>query len=112
VQPQFEQTGGLRWTIATGVTVNATWPFASITVSAEQIQVTVSVLGLYRRNFAFPAHTIETVRPRWGFLSSGVQLLHSVPDYPALIVFWTFGYRSLVAALREYGYHVEDDTKA
>jgi hypothetical protein len=112
VQPKFEQTGGLRWTIATSVTVNATWPFASITVSAEQIEVTVSVLGLYRRNFSFTTHTLETARPRRGLFSSGVQFLHSVPDYPGLIVFWTFGYRSLVAALREYGYHVEDDTKA
>jgi len=112
MRPQFEQVGGLRWTIAPGVVMNATWPFARIIVAAERVEVTFSILGFFRRTFSFTHQTLQTAQRQWWILSTGVRLVHSVPDYPAYILFWTFGYRSLSAALRRHGYHVEDRTKA
>jgi len=109
---QFAQTGGLRWTIAPGVVMNATWPFARITVAAESVEVTFSVLGFFRRTFSFTHQTLQKAQRQWWVLSTGVRLIHSVPDYPPYILFWTFGYRSLAAALRTHGYRVEDQTKA
>ena len=107
VQPEFEQTGGLSWTIAGGFTANATWPFATISINAERVRVVLSVFRLYRRTFFFTHQTLQMARRRRGFFS-GMQLVHSIGDYPPLIVFRTPEYRSLAAAVRTYGYQLED----
>jgi hypothetical protein len=55
----------------------------------------------------FTHQTLQVVRRRRG-LFSGMQLVHSVGDYPRLIVFRTPDYRSLAAAVRTNGYQLED----
>ena len=80
----FEMTGGARigW-------VNATWPFAKLSVSTNQLSVSGMLLGRY----SFTPDQVAALEP-YGWipvLSSGVRIVHTVPSYPDKIVFWNMG---------------------
>ena len=104
---EFMQTGGLRYGSSFWVAANATWPFASLTANPTRIEITVSAFVLPKRTFSFTPATVGRIQKKSGILSAGMQFVHTVPDYPPLIVFWTFSYASLAAALTSYGYPVE-----
>lgn len=80
----LEMTGGARigW-------VNATWPFAKLSASAQQLSVSGLLIGSYR----FSPDQVAALEPYGSIpvLASGVQIIHTVQRYPDKIIFWCFG---------------------
>jgi hypothetical protein len=80
----FATTGGARigW-------LNASFPFARLTVSGETVELRVFLLGTY----VFKSESVRDIS-RYGwipFLYSGIQIHHSVSSYPERIIFWCRG---------------------
>ena len=80
-------TGGSRigW-------VNATWPLARLTSSAERL--TLSTFGTYE----FTPQQVVSI-DRYGsipFFANGLFINHNRADYPASLIFWCLGRRSRV----------------
>jgi hypothetical protein len=104
----YFERGGLRW----GRTFwmagsNATWPFATLRLTPEILQIEVGVWPL-KRTFVFAQSEVKTFRRRWGLFSVGVQIEHGKLDYPPIIVFWTFHSRRLLAAAQAAGYSIQE----
>lgn len=83
--------------------VNATWPFALLSVSEQALTVTVAVLGRYTfRRDQIVAMEPYAVLP---VLGGGVRIEHTVAEYPRHIVFGCFGRpRSLINRIHETGF--------
>ena len=81
---------------------NATYPYATLSVSSEQLELSVSQMA-----YRFSPHqvrAIEEVRVI-PLIGRGIRIHHDVVGYPQLILFWTRGNPSAVAGeLRQYGY--------
>jgi hypothetical protein len=94
----FSITGGARigW-------VNASWPFARLSVSSNSLTVAVGMLGTY----AFAPAQVVALEP-YGvvpLVGRGVQVIHGHPNYPAKVVFWSFGDpERLIAKIRGTGF--------
>jgi len=95
---KISSTGGARvgW-------ANATWPFATLTVTRDQLKLNATLLGKY----TFSADQIVSIE-EYGtnsLLSSGVQIKHNVASYPSQIVFWCLGSpASLIAKIVGTGF--------
>jgi hypothetical protein len=65
---------------------NATWPFAQLSVTKEQLLLKVGILGTY----TFKPDDVTSVEPYgWlPFLGKGVRINHRLSQYPEKIVFW------------------------
>jgi hypothetical protein len=102
------ETGGLRWGRSHGGGWNATWPFAQLRVTPEQITIQLNVLGVVRRTFTVAAGDLRQLEfvfvPRAGGIWGGLVLLHCDPSQPAALIFWTFKPRTLKGALNRLGY--------
>ena len=100
----FSQTGGARigWSIA--LSLNATSPFAKLTV--ERAELALSVLGL---TWVIPKGSIQGLSKYRGAFSTGLRIQHSVPRRPAFVVFWTFHFADLERELERCGYTVLAD---
>ena len=77
-------TGGARvgW-------LNASWPFARLSANSEQLTISIRLLDTYR----FAPDQVSSIQ-RYvmiPFLGWGVQIHHSVADYPQRIIFWCLG---------------------
>lgn len=80
----LKATGGARigW-------MNATWPFARLTASAQELSLSVFLLGSY----TFSISDVDSFKP-YGWLpvfGRGVQIIHTNASYPAKMIFWCFG---------------------
>lgn len=76
--------------------VNATWPFAKLTATADSLRVSVGLVGDYTFTPAqVTAITRYTSIPVLGW---GIQIQHCVPEYPARLIFWTLGSPDTVLA--------------
>lgn len=64
---------------------NATWPFATLTVTQEKLELNATILGKY----TFFSHDIISIEPYSVFLSKGLKIIHRVPTYKEEIIFWT-----------------------
>jgi hypothetical protein len=80
----LEITGGAQigW-------VNATWPFAKLSASGQEISVGGMLIGRYR----FSPEQVAALEPHGliPVLGKGVRIVHTVHDYPEKIIFWCFG---------------------
>ena len=74
-------TGGARIGMA-----NATWPFASLKVSKDRLDLNTGIVG----NLTFKPNDIISIEPYSGFLSSGLKINHKVSKYKGKVIFWTF----------------------
>jgi hypothetical protein len=78
---QLKYIGGARIGI-----VHATWPFASLTITKEKIELNATILG----KFTFLSDDIISIEPYSEFFSRGLKIIHKVPKYNKKIIFWTF----------------------
>ncbi len=88
IQASFRGGAQVGW-------VNASWPFAKLTVEADFL--TLSCLGTY----TFTPSEIVALEPYGSIpvLARGVRIMHNRRDYPKKIIFWCMGRRD--AALIE-----------
>ena len=83
--------------------VNVSWPLAGIEVSPGSL--TISSMGKY--SFAPQEVTAVEKVGSIPFLSQGIRIHHSKPDYPEKVVFYTLSGRlALLAAIREAGFRL------
>ncbi|CAN5458057.1 hypothetical protein BH09VER1_BH09VER1_55490 [soil metagenome] len=82
-------TGGARigW-------FNATWPFAKLQATPDQLTLKVTFSGTY----VFPISSVIAVHKfvHIPFIGWGIRIEHTLPEYPAHIVFWYLGFPSTV----------------
>src|ERR1019366_4785782 len=81
--------------------VNATWPFATLKVSRNELRL--SSLGSHE----FSPSQIVSLEPYGSIplFSSGIRINHNRPDYPNTIIFWCMGSRAKVlSAIQDVGF--------
>ena len=100
----FSQTGGARIGKSIGLSLNATWPFAKLTV--EEAGLTLFVLGF---TWMLPKSSIRSLRKYRGSFSTGLRIEHSIPRRPPFVVFWTRRFTELKQELELTGYRVSED---
>jgi hypothetical protein len=105
---EYFERGGLRWGRSFWWGANATWPFATLRVTREAVEVRVGGWPLHRR-FVFAPEEVRCFRRRAGLFCTGVQIDHERHDFPPFILFWTFHYLRLCAAVQALGYEVRDE---
>lgn len=77
---ELKLTGGARIGMA-----NATWPFASLKVTKERLELNATIIG----NLVFRPSDIVSIEPYSSFMSSGLKINHNVPKYKDKVIFWT-----------------------
>jgi hypothetical protein len=77
----IKETGGARIGIA-----NATWPFATLRVTKDKLELNASVIG----NLVFAPNDIVSIVPQDGSFGKGLRIIHKVPTYKDNVFFWTF----------------------
>lgn len=80
---QFKQTGGAKYASA-----RATWPFATLTVTENQLSLNLSLYNLYFR----PADVVSIEPYSDDFSSGGILINHTVPYYKNPVVFKPLGH--------------------
>lgn len=78
----FSMTGGARIGMA-----NATWPFATLNVSGERLEINTSLIG----NLVFGKDDIISIEPYnlIPVMGQGIRINHRVPGYKSKVIFWT-----------------------
>ena len=82
--------GGLR-----SGNLNATWPFASMEISKEHIEIK-SILG----NHKFRPDDISAILKHHGIFSQGLKIIHHTGE----LIFWTFQRKTVLQCLSDFGY--------
>jgi len=79
---EFKQTGGARIGMA-----NATFPFATLKVNKEKLELNVSIIG----NYIFQPQDIISIETYsiTSFIGQGIKITHRIPNYNQKIIFWT-----------------------
>ena len=83
--------------------VQATWPFASLTVNRNQLLLRIALAGSY----AFSPDDVVAIEEhgRLPFLASGIRIVHINLEYPKSLIFWYMGSKSeLVKAIQNTGF--------
>lgn len=80
---QFNLTGGARIEMA-----NATWPFASLKVNKERLDLNATIVG----NLIFRPEDIISIEPYYmiPIIGQGIKINHRIPKYKEKVIFWTF----------------------
>jgi len=82
--------------------INATWPFAKLSIEKESIAL-FSPIG----NPRFSHTQITKLSKYSGFFSKGLKIEHTA-DQPPFIVFWTFDLPAVKRCLEENGFQFSD----
>lgn len=101
MESPYTEVGGFRvgcW--------NASFPFATLSVSHDQIILTTVSILLGTKVYSIQKDQIRAITKYRGLFSSGINL--SVYDVatPAPLVFWTFRFSHLRKVLEEHGYTI------
>lgn len=71
--------------------VNYTWPLATLTATTDELALRTSFFGLFETGkYVFTREQVVSIN-EYGvipFLGRGIQINHTVSDYPQKIVFW------------------------
>ena len=93
---QLKLTGGARIG-----TANATWPFASLKVTKDRLDLNATIVG----NLVFRREDIISIVPDLGFMSSGIRINHRVPKYKDKVIFWTLkNPNKIIQQIRQTGF--------
>lgn len=106
---EYNESGGLRWGLNFWGAVTATWPFAHLRALPDSIQIRVSIFGIWSRVFEFSHQEIKSIRRKQVLGSEGIVINHTKAEYPPFVLFWSFRYPALKAALAKLGYAISDD---
>jgi hypothetical protein len=104
----YSDFGGLRWGSLNMSKANISWPFAILSVDRKQLEIRLSVFGIWTREYLFPWSKISNLRCEKGVVSTGLVVEHQVTEYPEVITFWTGSSLRLKAALYSFGYKVTE----
>lgn len=81
---EYTKTGGARigWS-------NATWPFATLKVNRNKLEINATILG----NLVFSPQDIISLEPcgMIPIISQGIKITHRVKKYNSKVIFWTMG---------------------
>ena len=100
----FSQTGGARIGKSIAFSLNASWPFAKLTV--EEAGLRLFVLGF---TWMLPKSSIRSLSKYRGAFSTGLRIEHSIPRRPPFVIFWTRKFTALKQELERTGYRVSAD---
>jgi hypothetical protein len=80
---QLNLTGGARIGMA-----NATWPFASLKVDKDRLDLNATIVG----NLIFKPDDIISIEPYYmiPIIGQGIKINHRIPKYKNKVIFWTF----------------------
>lgn len=93
---QISFTGGARIGMA-----NATWPFASLKVSKDRLDLNATIVG----NLVFRPEDVISIEPYSGMMSSGLKINHRVTKYKDKVIFWTFkNPNEIIRQIRQTGF--------
>jgi hypothetical protein len=101
--PEYVETGGLRWGGS-----NLTWPFARLTATADDIEISRGFWKWWRPFVHFSKSEVQAIRRTRCIVGVGVVIEHYKEGYPSFIVFWSFNCRRLKNALARLGYPISD----
>ncbi len=108
MEKEFTQKGGIRYGSSVWSTANFTAPFACLRVSKNSIILSVSIFRLWQRTFTFQRSDIRQLRWKRGLFSLGLQIEHSVTEYPTFVLFWVVERKTLAENLIEFGYEISE----
>ena len=74
----YTWTGGVRLDY-----FNASYPFARLNADETRLE-----LACLKRHYTFPKDDVDGVCIYEGLVYKGIRILHRVPAYPGLVVFW------------------------
>lgn len=103
---ELKETGGARIGMA-----NATWPFATLAVNKDRLELNATIVG----RFVFrPADIISiepvTMMPVFG---KGIRIHHRISNYNPKIIFWTFGNPAeLIERIQQTGFLDRNATRS
>jgi hypothetical protein len=94
---EFELTGG-----ATYGMMNATWPFATLRVNKNELELNISLLG----NLHFRPEDVASITASgMGFFSSGIRIRHKVKGYYSTVIFKSFtNANSILQQIQQTGF--------
>lgn len=95
---ELQLTGGARIGMA-----NATFPFATLKVNKERMELNASIVG----NLTFQTSDIISIEPYTmiPILGQGIKINHKVTNYKERVIFWTFkDPNSVVRQIKETGF--------
>jgi hypothetical protein len=80
---------------------NATWPFATLRVTNEELS-----LKVFSKDYKFRKEEIRKLEIFHGWFSTGIKIIHS-SACESHIVFWSFSAKEVLAAAAHAGYSTE-----
>jgi hypothetical protein len=95
---EIKETGGARIGMA-----NATWPFATLIVNRNELQLKASILG----TLIFKPSDIISIEPyiQIPVLGQGIKINHNVAACNQKVIFWTMGSpQALIARIEQTGF--------
>ena len=93
---QLKYTGGAKIGMS-----NVTWPFASLTVTKDRLDLNAAIVGKY----SFTSEDIISIEPYSGIINRGLKIIHKVPKYKDKIIFWTFkNPQAIINDIRNLGF--------
>jgi hypothetical protein len=95
---EIKKTGGARIGM-----INATWPFATLKVNKNNLELNATILG----KLVFTPQDIISIEP-YGLipvLGQGIKINHRVKSYNSKVIFWTMGNpRDLIKKIEGIGF--------
>ena len=110
----FSQWGGARVGFRYWLAISATWPFARVEVAPDRFEFSEIPFFFLRPLVLTPGTvgrlSVYTGLRRGSFTrpSRYLRVEHSVPGYPAFLLFYSFNLPRLVTELVRCGFLVED----
>ena len=99
---QLKYTGGARIGMS-----NATWPFATLTVTKDRLDLNATIFG----NYSFTSEDIVSIEPYSGMMSSGLKINHKISKYKDKVIFWSFkNPQSIINEIQSVGFFDNETT--